>query len=339
MFELTTDNTADYLRSRNWIGTGPVQVESLSGGVSGVVLRVTTPDRRFVLKQPCPQLRTKAAWFSDLDRIWREMEVMQALGPLLPPMTVPEVLFHDRDNYVFAMSHAPEPFRVWKEELLTGTARPETAPLVGQLLGRMHQATADNQRLRDQFADVRIFDQLRIDPFYRTVQRNCPDVAKRIDPIIDRMVSVKDAICHGDYTPKNILTYSQGFTLVDYETAYYGDASMDVGLLLAHLILKTFRDAGGTVFAVHHVLPEYFAQVRYRPMTELESWSIEHCAVCLLARIDGTSLVDYLPEAAKRDAVRQLGRRLLFDPVWQWNQVIEMLFQAIEQLEKSQPEP
>lgn len=335
MLELTPDNTADFLRSRSWIGPGPVQVESLSGGVSGVVLRVITPEKKFVLKQPCPQLRTKAAWFSDLDRIWREMEVMQALGPLLPPRTVPEVLFHDRDNYVFAMSHAPEPNRVWKQELLAGDAKPQAAKLVGQLLGRMHQATAGNERLREQFAAVRIFDQLRIEPFYRTVQRCCPDVARRIDPIIERMVYVKDAICHGDYTPKNILTHDHGFTLVDYETAYYGDASMDVGLLLAHLILKAIRRPGEAFLAVGHVLHEYFAQVRYRATAELESWSIEHCAACLLARIDGTSLVDYLPEEPKRDAVRQLARRLLFDPVSQWKQATELLWLTIEQLEES----
>jgi 5-methylthioribose kinase len=260
MLELTPDNTADFLRSRNWIGPGPVHVESLSGGVSGVVLRVTTPERKFVLKQSRPQLRTKAAWFSDLDRIWREMEVMQALGPLLPPLTVPEVFFHDRDNYVFAMSHAPEPFRVWKESLLAGDADPRTAKLVGRILGTIHWATSDNNRFREQFSSVTIFDQLRIDPFYRTVQRRCPDVAPLIEPIVQRMLYVKDAICHGDYTPKNILTHLNGFTLVDYETAYYGDASMDVGLLTAHLILKSFRDSSGdapTLAALVDLLDTY----------------------------------------------------------------------------------
>jgi|GEM_PF-5697220 len=80
MFELTADNAETYLRSRNWIGAGRVCVEALSGGVSNVVLRVETSTARFVLKQSRPQLRTRAAWFSDLDRIYREQEVMQALA-------------------------------------------------------------------------------------------------------------------------------------------------------------------------------------------------------------------------------------------------------------------
>src|SRR5271156_2918232 len=108
MLELTPDTAVAYLRSQGWIGPGPASVELLSGGVSNSVLRVETPERLFVLKQSCPQLRTRDAWFSDLDRIYREQEVMQLLYPLLPPLSVPEVLFADRENYVFAMSHAPD---------------------------------------------------------------------------------------------------------------------------------------------------------------------------------------------------------------------------------------
>src|SRR5437764_7447150 len=106
MFELTAENALDYLRSQRWIGSRPAQAEVLSGGVSNFVLRVTTPLRCFVLKQSRPQLRTRDLWLSDLNRIWREQEVMQALHPHLPDV-VPEVLHVDRDNYVYAMSHAP----------------------------------------------------------------------------------------------------------------------------------------------------------------------------------------------------------------------------------------
>src|SRR5262249_44812625 len=107
MFELTPDNAENYLRSPSWISSAPVRITTLGWGVSNLVLRVETPQRPFVLKQSRPQLRTRDAWFSDLDRVYREQEVMQVLYPLLPQPTVPEVLFVDRTNYVFAMSHAP----------------------------------------------------------------------------------------------------------------------------------------------------------------------------------------------------------------------------------------
>src|SRR5277367_1988998 len=120
MWELTKDNAADYLRRRGWIGAGPARIEPMSGGVSNIVLRVETKDQLLVLKQSCPRLRTRDDWFSDLERVYREQEVMELLHPLLPPLTVPEVLHSDRANFVFAMSHAPENARVWKEALLAG---------------------------------------------------------------------------------------------------------------------------------------------------------------------------------------------------------------------------
>src|SRR5580704_16975393 len=99
MLELTSSNTIHFLREHGWISPGPARVEALGGGVSNAVLRVRTPERVFVLKQSRPQLRTRDAWFSDLDRVYREQEVMQALHPLLPDGIVPAVLFSDRADY------------------------------------------------------------------------------------------------------------------------------------------------------------------------------------------------------------------------------------------------
>src|SRR5262245_1983320 len=124
MYELTVDNAAAYLQARGWLGdlgdldSGPARVEALGWGVSNLVLRITTPashpseggDRGgvFVVKQSRPQLRTKEAWFSDVQRVYRETAAMKLLRPLLPAAVVPEVLFEDRANFLFGMTHAPE---------------------------------------------------------------------------------------------------------------------------------------------------------------------------------------------------------------------------------------
>ena len=55
------------------------------------------------------------------------------------------------------------------------------------------------------------------------------------------MLTIKESLCHGDYTPKNMLVHGGDFTLVDYETAHFGDPTMDLGLFLAHLTLKAIR--------------------------------------------------------------------------------------------------
>src|SRR5690349_13364203 len=161
MLELTADNAADYLRAQGWIGPGHARVGPLGWGVSNIVLRVETPSETFVLKQSRPQLRTRDAWFSDLDRVYREQEVMEALYPLLPEPTVPRVLHADRANYVFAMSHAPAGARVWKESLLAGEVDLAVGERAGTVLGRIHEATAADPALAEHFRDQTVFVQLR----------------------------------------------------------------------------------------------------------------------------------------------------------------------------------
>ncbi len=324
MIELTVDNTADYLRQRGWIGEGPASIELLGGGVSNVVLRVQTPDQLFVLKQSRPQLRTRDAWFSDLERVYREQEVMQALAPLLPLYSVPEVLFVDRANYVFVMAHAPRGAKVWKQQLLAGDIDFALGEHAGRILGRIHESTARNPQLVEPFADRTVFVQLRVDPFYHRIQERRPEVAAAVQPLIDRMMKARDGLCHGDYSPKNILTHEHGFTLVDYETAHLGDPTMDLGFCLSHLLLKAVKrshDRQRHFELTRRFWQGYAAETTFLPQEELQRRGIEHCGVCLLARIDGTSPVDYLEED-KREVVRQLGRRVLLDHLSQWDEVL-----------------
>ena len=292
--------------------------------MSNFVLRVATPDRLFVLKQSRPQLRTRDAWFSDLERIHREQEVMEVLHGWLPKV-VPEVLHVDRENFVFAMSHAPANARVWKTELLKGVLDIRVAENAGRVLAAIHQFSAEQKDDLEKFRDHAVFVQLRVDPFYRRVQERCPDVAAAIEPIIREMLTRKEALCHGDYTPKNILVHAGGgFTLVDYETAHFGEPAMDLGLFYAHLTLKMIQNPKriADFLKLLRAFWQGYAQVfLYDAVEEIERRGLLHLGACLLARVDGTSPVDYLPEESKRDVVRRLGRFILFDDVERWEQV------------------
>jgi 5-methylthioribose kinase len=328
MIELTVNNVLDYLRNQGQLGAEPAMVELLGGGVSNAVLRIVTPQRTFVLKQSRSQLRTRDAWFSDLDRVYREQEVMQVLQPLLPPLTVPEVLFSDRANYVFAMSHAPAEARVWKEALLAGSVDLALGERAGLILGRMHETTARAPALVAPFSDRTVFVQLRVDPFYRRIQKRRPEVAAAVQPLLDELLHRREALCHGDYSPKNLLAHPLGFTLVDYETAHFGDPAMDLGFFLSHLLLKSIRHLA--LRERFHELTRAFwrgygQEVRFRPLAELQTRGSQHCAVCMLARIDGTSPVDYLPEEPRRETVRRIGRRVLGERPGTWDEVLAVV--------------
>jgi 5-methylthioribose kinase len=338
MLELTQENAEAYLHERSWICPGPVQIEALSWGVSNAVLRVTTSAGPMIVKQSRPQLRTRAAWFSDLNRVFRELEVMQTLEPFLPEGTVPKVLHVDRENYAFAMTHAPLESRVWKADLLAGQVDLSVGERAGMILGRIHEVTARRPELVKAFADSKVFVQLRVDPFYRSIQNRWPDLVDVIEPIIAGLLTTRQALCHGDYSPKNILVHSQGFTLVDYETAYFGDPAMDLGFFLSHLLLK----------AVHrpHLRIDYFdltrsfwegysREVTFAPLLELQNRTIGHLAVCALARIDGTSPVDYLNQEVQRETVRHWSRWLFSNPSTNWQALLNHLELELARLDQA----
>lgn len=175
MLELSADNAAQYLGY-------PCRATLLGGGVSNTVLLIEAEAKRFVLKQSLGKLRVEQDWFSDRRRIFREASAMRQIAKFWPVGEVPEVLFEDRENFLFAMSAAPEGAEPWKDLLLRGEIHPETAAAVGHMLRQMIASTG---ALRDEFADQTIFDELRLDPYYRSTARRHPDLAAWFDALIE----------------------------------------------------------------------------------------------------------------------------------------------------------
>jgi 5-methylthioribose kinase len=332
MFELNANNAIGYLRQVGWLHSDePASARALAWGVSNVVLRVDAGSRSIVLKQSRAQLRTHEAWFSDLDRVFREAEVMRALGKMLPDGVVPAVVFEDRDNYVFAMSAAPADHVVWKQSLLDGQVDLEIGGRAGDILGMIHANTVGAE-LAQQFDDHEVFVQLRVEPFYWRLKPRHPEVADAIDRIVDEMFRTRIALTHADFSPKNLLVHADGVTLVDYETGHWGDPAFDLGFFLSHLILKSIKHYArrDRFFDLTRVFWNHYRE-QIRPvisgvaslaLNDLTRRSIGHFALCALARIDGTSPVDYLPDQPKRDAVRRLVSHVLEQGTACWENVL-----------------
>lgn len=365
MREITVENAASYLKQKGVLNAESVEVEALGWGVSNLVLRIRTPLRWYVLKQSRPQLRTRELWRSDPERIFREAQIMQALSHILPTGVVPQVIYVDREDFFMLMEHAPAQAVVWKGELLSGRIELAVADFAGTLLGRLHEQTRGNPIFLSEFADRHIFWQLRTEPFYLRILERHPDVAPAVKALVERLDCHSEAICHGDFSPKNFLVWPERadgfFTLVDYETACFGDPAMDVGFFLSHLLLKAIRLTWPQT-AVWHSSGWDAAQLyqgsygRFtlwtRQMCELtqrfwrsyrstalqtctpehEFWSRLHCAACMLARIDGTSPVDYLPEEPLRDLVRRFAKSLLQEPAASWETVLDRLADSLAQM-------
>jgi len=336
MREVTPETAAAYLRDTGRVPEGrAVDARALGWGVSNIVMRVDIEGQYpIVLKQARERLRTKMLWISRLERIWTEQAALELLADLLPEGAVPRVLFADAENYLFAMTCAPDDSAVWKERLLLGETDVAVARQAGTVLGAMHAGTVGHPALRGPLADTTVFDQLRIDPFYRTVARAHPDLAGSLERLTAETAAVPvPTFVHADFSPKNILVHGQGLTVVDFETAHAGDPAFDLGFFLSHLLLKAVR-------ARPHELPylglirAFWSAYRTRLGSALDAdaglsrRANAHTAACALARVDGKSPVDYLDNDAQ-DAVRHFARAALPAAPEDWDEFLGMAAQKM----------
>ena len=84
------------LQADSYLGNATVEV--LTGGVSCVVLAVTSDEREIVVKQALPELKTKAKWVADQRRAIVEAEAMRVYQ-LITPDSVPELIDCDEANF------------------------------------------------------------------------------------------------------------------------------------------------------------------------------------------------------------------------------------------------
>lgn len=336
MREVTPETAADYLRERGRVPGGRgVRVQALGWGVSNVVMRVDVEgEPPFVLKQARERLRTKALWISRLERIWTERAALDLLAHVLPQEqegagVTPRVLFAEPDDFLFAMTCAPDDSVVWKEQLLAGEADVAVTRAAGLILGSIHVETLGHPALQDgPLAETVVFGQLRIDPFYRTIARAHPDLAPEINTLIGSLEEpATRTFVHADFSPKNILVHSQGLTLVDFETAHAGDPAYDLGFVLSHLLLKGVRAAPADVslLALTRVFHDaYLDRVGSRLDADLVRRACRHAAACSLARVDGTSPVDYL-DTPRQASVRRFARAALREQPATWDDLLQLL--------------
>lgn len=334
MIEVDASNVLSYLATAGRPQWEPLGLDAdvlaastaaeLAWGVSNIVIRVDTPVRSFVVKQSREQLRTKIDWFSQLDRIWREVDVLRTLETLLPAGAVPRVLSEDRDNYLFTMEAIDADHRVWKADLLDGVFDSSIAETLAGHLATIHRGSTGHAEIAARMSDQTVFDELRLDPFYRYVAETCPRFAQPLNSLIDRTTQRHDCLVLADFSPKNILLTNNGPVIVDFETGHYGDPGFDIGFFLSHLLLKTVKHHERATEAIAPALQFwqiYSEQLSAEPApawlidqsrcSGFEGQSIEHLAACMLARVDGKSRIDYLQEAWQPDFIRNFCDDLL----------------------------
>ena len=186
------------------------------------------------------------------------------------------------------MSAAPVRSASWKDLLLDGEILVETAERVGELLAGMGSVSWRDASWEREFGDQTIFDQLRIDPYYRATARRHPDLAPLSARLIEESAARRVCLTHGDWSPKNFLVDGPRVMAIDFEVIHFGDPAFDTAFLLNHLLLKSFyRPEWADLYAA---AAARFWQT-YLDGVPRESWiepaTLQHLGWLMLARVDG----------------------------------------------------
>jgi 5-methylthioribose kinase len=317
-FLLNPQNAQEYLEARGLVRPGEhIELRALGGGVSNVVLLVERPgqpERSWVIKQSLGKLRVQDDWRADRARIFREAEALQSLRPALGSAALPEVIHVDRDNYLYVMTAAPAGSRPWKELLLARRADSQIARNAGLLLAKVINASCDHAALTAPFWDRTVFDQLRIDPYYRATASRHPELRPQFTDLIATSLEIRTSLVHGDFSPKNLLVRGETIFLIDFEVIHWGDPAFDAAFLINHLVLKAFhqpiasQEYLGLVWDFWNTLSSALLP---EGRAGLERMTVRHLGGLLLARIDGKSPVEYIQDDATKERVRRAATRIL----------------------------
>ena len=285
--------------------------------MSSDIYRADLPSGVVCVKRALPKLKVAADWEVPVERNRYEVEWLRVAAGIVPA-AVPQLLGEDRVAGAFVMTWLPpEQYPTWKSLLAAGIATPATAQQVGDVLGRIHAATADSGDIARRFGTDALFHALRLDPYLVTAARVNAAQAARLHALVATTAATKRVLVHGDFSPKNILIGPHGPVIVDAECAWYGDPAFDLAFVVNHLLLKSaWQPQWRAQYAsmASELVAAYRTHVAWEPWSALDARTAALLPGLLLARVDGKSPAEYVTEDRDKDRVRRAARDLLLRP-------------------------
>ena len=307
---LNEKSVVPYLRHRG-ILHADASVEIFSGGVSSRVFGIKNDEVDLVLKQALPELKAPITWPADRRRATTEARAIKTLQAITP-QNVPQLIDVDPEEFTLTMTRSPRDCLVWKTQLLDGNIQPEIGKELGRILATWHNFGVDDEETKNRFLEDKLFEQLRVWPFYRVVQERNPQFSDLISTLIDEIKHQKITLVHGDFSPKNILVApGQEPIILDFEAINTGNPVFDLAFLLGHLVCKNARtDSADEKELLRKTATEFLNAYRNHSKTPIAGNLKDHVAMIALARVDGVSLVNYL-QPDKQEQVRSIAKRVL----------------------------
>lgn len=294
-----------------------IKVVRLTGGVASDIAAVNCNEQIVCVKFALSKLRVEEDWYAPIHRGRTEFEWLTTAGQIVPD-AVPRLYGWSDSANGFVMEYINGAGIVnWKSAILSGKKDHGESSLVAQIIGRIHNRTAQPGFNRQQFDASAEFESLRIDPYLRFTASQHPVVADRILALAENLADNRVALIHGDLSPKNILIRHAQPVILDAECASMGDPAFDVAFYLNHLCIKSMHlpdSRANMCSAIVNFWNTYATQITWEDPIVMESRVIQLLSALMLARIDGKSPVEYLTEDT-RLRIRTLAVQQILSPV------------------------
>ena len=306
------------LIEKNFITSKNYNIEKLSGGVSSDIWKITNENHIFCLKKAKKKLDVKEDWFVPIERNIYEYNWYNEVNKLVPNIA-PKVIYSDSKKFFFIMEYFDEKkFPLWKKELFKSNVNINFSQSVAQNLSFIHLNTFNNSELKSKFDTIKLFEDLRIDPYIRFTATIHDDIKNKLLDIANNLNNKKITLVHGDISPKNILINNDKPIFLDAECAWYGDPAFDFAFCINHLILKSIKlpkvkDLLSKSFRI--LSDTYLMNVKWEDPKLFEKRTILILSALMLARIDGKSPVEYINSNYEKQFVRSFAKSIIQNPI------------------------
>lgn len=309
------------------------RVEPLTGGVASDIAALDLDGRRICVKFALAKLKVAEDWHAPVHRNRAEYAWLKVANAVNPDGAI-GLYGRSEAQHGFAMEFIEgDSVYLWKERLLAGRGVDGEAARVGDVLGRIHAATARPGFDRGPFENQDDFRAIRLEPYLTFTAGRRPEVAAELTALAEALYACDRVLVHGDTSPKNILFRNGDPLILDAECATMGDAAFDLSFCLNHLALKALHLPGSRaalLAAVGELWAAYAPHVAWERASVLEARICALLPALMLARVDGKSPVEYLGEA-EQQTVRRVAIPLIQSPVTTLRAFADRLSQRLQE--------
>ncbi len=323
------NNLTGYLRKKKCIGPSEpiLDMRQIGDGLKNLVYQITTPQQRLIVKQAHSRVQIKERWWTDRKRIFAEKNCIEILANILPPDIFPDALSEDRTNFILVTTGPAKDAVLWEDQLNGGRVDLQIAAQAGELLASVHNLTAGQRELKTMFKELKPFEQLRIEPLYKSISGQFPDIQKQVEGRARELMKPGKCLVLADLRPRNVYVNQGELYLVDFATAHYGHPSFDLGFYSADLCLKAMLNhpqKAAFLEAINVFWMAYFKIAEYPKAAETEREALSDFGCLLLALVAGRAPVVEADEAF-RDITYRICQSLMFTELEKIEDITEFI--------------